>query len=287
VQSKSQRKVKGLGGIVFLCLLWGIAASAERVKVAVVSFSPPQDAPVNVSQSVINRYKDETAGALEAHIRTAASNGARLIVTPEFGTVGYPATPGLPPEEQEFQNRDEIQPYVETMSGKTVKRFGSLANELNVWLVIGFAEHETSTDRYFNTLVGFNPEGKVVRKYRKIHLFEGETKFLSAGDSRSYFDTEFGRVGMFTCYDIHFGNPAGDLVSKDHAEIIAFGTSWVGKNGMSVFRQFAESHHVYMLAANHTYFPDSGVISPDGEIQSHTQADGPVYGYVEITRRGR
>jgi predicted amidohydrolase len=267
-------------GLVF-ALFWGLAASAERVKVAVVSFSPTQDCPVNVAQSTVNRYKEETAEALEGYIREAASEGARLIVTPEFSTVGYPATPGLPPEEQEFQNRGEIAPYVETLAGKTVKRFGKLAKELEVWLVIGFAEVDPSTDEYFNTLVAFNPHGKVAQSYRKIHLFEGERKFLSEGDERKYFDTEFGRVGLFTCYDIHFAEPATNLVSKDHARFIAFGTSWVGKNGMATFKRFAEANQVYVLAANHIYFPDSGVISPNGTIQSHTQSNGPVYGYVE------
>jgi len=251
----------------------------KYVKVAAVAFSPG-DAPIDVPQAVVDRFKKQSRDDLVEEIRAAAKNGARMVVTPEFGMIGYPDIPELPPEEDEFQNREQLKPFVESIDGPKVKYFQKLAKELAIWLVVGIAEVDPG-DRYFNTLVAVSPEGKVVATYRKINLFEGETKFLSRGSSRSFFDTEFGRVGLFTCFDIHFDHPARDLVRKDHAEIIAFGTSWVGRGGLAAYQSFARSNRVYFVAANHMYFPDTGVISPDGSIQSHIRSStGPAYGYI-------
>ncbi|MGE3975476.1 MAG: carbon-nitrogen hydrolase family protein [Bdellovibrionales bacterium] len=261
----------------------GTFPPAEYVKVATIAFTPPGNAPVDTTQAEVNRYKVATAAALEAQIRAAAKGGAKLIVTPEFGTVGYPDIPELPDEEDEFQNREQIKPYVETVDGTTARKFGALANQLNVWLVVGIAEVAPTTNRYYNTILAINPQGQMVQSYRKIQLFEGEKNFLSAGSKRVFFTTEWGKVGLFTCYDIHFAHPATDLVTQDGVSVIAFPTSWVGRGGMSTFRQFALSNKVYFLAANHTYFPDSGVVSPNGRAQSHIRTAGIAYGYIKKT----
>lgn len=248
-------------------------------KVAVIAFSPPEDAPVDVPQSTINAYKKRTADAMEDQITEAAKNGAEMVITPEFGMIGYPDIPNLPNEEDEFQNREQIKPYLESITGPTVKRFQGVAKKLGIYLLFGIAELDRG--KYYNTLVVVDNKGKTIATYRKINLFEGESKFLDAGSKRVTVDTPFGKMGMMTCYDIHFPNPATDMVQKDKIKIMAFATSWVGKGGMSTFKQFAKDNKVYFLAANHTYFPDSGVIDPTGKIQSHIQqSDGPAYGYL-------
>jgi predicted amidohydrolase len=260
----------------------GNYSSRKYLKVAVIAFSPPGDAPVDVPKSVIDRYKERTADNLEDDIRAAANNGAKYIATPEFGTVGYPDIPELSDEEDEFQNRGQIKPYLEKLNGKTVTRFGKLAKELKVWLTVGIAEIGNDGG-YYNTLVVLNDSGKVETSYRKINLFEGETHFLDAGDERVYFEhPEIGRVGLMTCYDIWFANPAFNLVNKDGIQVMSFSTSWVGDDGIKAFQSFAKKNEVYFMAANHTYFPDSGVIDPKGKIQSHIRSQsGAAYGYIK------
>jgi hypothetical protein len=45
----------------------------------------------------------------------------------------------------------------------------------------------------------------------------------------------------------------------------------------------AVGNDAYMLAANQQYFPDSGVINPDGTAQSHIrQTNGLAYGYLPV-----
>jgi len=58
-----------------------------------------------------------------------------------------------------------------------------------------------------------NPDGEVVAKHRKVHLFDidvpgkitfRESDTLTAGSSTTSFDTPFGKIGVAICYDIRF-----------------------------------------------------------------------------------
>lgn len=59
-------------------------------------------------------------------------------------------------------------------------------------------------DRAFNAAVVYGPEGDVLGQYRKTHLALGEEESITAGDSLEPIATPFGRLGIFTCYDINF-----------------------------------------------------------------------------------
>lgn len=259
----------------------------EFVQVAGIALDPG-NAPVDVAQSVVERYKKGLADKVEHFVREAAKHGAKMVVTPEFSLVGYPDIPELSEEEDDFQNPQQILQYAETMSGPSVKRFSALAKELDIFLTIGIAEKGSGREEVFNTLVVLDPKGKIVTSYRKINLFGLEHKFLQPGSKRVFWESPWGRVGMMTCCDINFQDPADDLVERDHIKIMAFSSSWVGKNPLGTFSRWACGHKVWFIAANDTYFPGSGVFDPQGNMQSHVvKAEGPAYGFIKIkdTRR--
>ncbi|MDI1290355.1 MAG: carbon-nitrogen family hydrolase, partial [bacterium] len=59
----------------------------------------------------------------------------------------------------------------------------------------------------YNTSMLFDPEGRLVVTYRKIHLFGfegGETTLMSSGDELVVVDTPLGPTGLATCYDLRF-----------------------------------------------------------------------------------
>lgn len=65
----------------------------------------------------------------------------------------------------------------------------------------------------YNTCLAFGPDGAIIAKHRKVHLFDidipGGIKFtesdtLSPGDALATFDTPWGRVGLGICYDMRF-----------------------------------------------------------------------------------
>src|SRR4029078_12045810 len=92
--------------------------------------------------------------------------------------------------------------------------------ELRVYLTIPLLEREgelpTQSDvadsaepeiapRYFNTVCLASPEGKLVAHYRKLNPWPYPEKSWATPGDRGIqtFDTEFGRVGLAICFDIH------------------------------------------------------------------------------------
>lgn len=67
--------------------------------------------------------------------------------------------------------------------------------------------------RIYNTAYVFDRQGNCIAKHRKMHLFDinvkggqcfRESDTLTAGDSVTTFETEFGIFGICICYDIRF-----------------------------------------------------------------------------------
>jgi predicted amidohydrolase len=56
----------------------------------------------------------------------------------------------------------------------------------------------------FNSSVVFGPDGKLLGKYDKTHLAPGEEKKFEWGQSLEPVATPFGKLGIFTCWDINF-----------------------------------------------------------------------------------
>jgi predicted amidohydrolase len=226
--------------------------------------------------------KDHARKELERYIREAAANGAKLVITPEFGVLAYPDIPELPPEEDEFRTPQELAPYVEAIpGGKTTEVFSKLAAELKIYLHVGLAEVDLGSGRYYNTVIAFNPDGNIVAKYHKATLFSQENDFLTAGTEPGYYDSPWGQIAIIICADV-YGTFPMNVYRQLHMPVLALSTSWSQPNsGMDAFIRGAQQNGSYLLAANQTYFPDSGVVNPDGTKQSHIrQSVGVAYGYL-------
>ncbi len=255
---------------------------ADYIKVAAVQWNPYQDAPVGASKAEIKAYLNSNRKTMAEKIAEAATNGAQFIVLSEFAVVGYPDIPELPPEEDEFRSREDIKDFVDTIPGDSTAFFTKVALKHKVWIQFGMAELEQKTNKYFNTAVVINDKGQMVATFRKNNLYEGETHFLSPGSKLTTFESPMGKVGLVICADIY----DYDLLHKYKAmgvKVLSLSTSWAQMNsGMGYFQRAAEYNKAYVIAANQTYFPDSGVINPDGSKQSHVRQSRDViaYGFI-------
>jgi omega-amidase len=82
----------------------------------------------------------------------------------------------------------------------------------DIWL-IGGSIPERNGDKLYNTCVVVNPNGDIVGKHRKVHLFDidipgkmtfQESATLSAGDNVTVVDSPWGSIGIGICYDLRF-----------------------------------------------------------------------------------
>lgn len=168
------------------------------------------------------KEKKRNLEKIENLIRESASKGARLIVTPEMATTGYI-----------WSNRNEIKPFVETIPGNTTDIMCKIANELDVYIVIGLAEVDKDTDDYFNTAVLIGPEG-IIGRYRKVHPYMAEPLWAKNGNEGfKVFNTEIGRIGLAICMDLTFFESSRVLQLKE-CDIICAPVNWFGELAPSI-----------------------------------------------------
>lgn len=147
----------------------------------------------------------------ERLIRRAAAAGAQLIATPE-------ATTYLGPHDRKVA-------LAEPVYGPTHRRFGALAAELGVTLLVGSVAEAAPEHpgRTYNTSLLFGPEGTLLATYRKLHLFDvdipGGVRFQEsattvAGDAVVVAQTAHATLGLSVCYDLRFPELYRQLVDR-------------------------------------------------------------------------
>ena len=149
---------------------------------------------------------DTNLRSADALVQEAASQGAELVALPEyFCLLGQRDTDKLAVQEQ--AGTGPIQQFL----ADAAQRYG-------VWLVGGTMPISTSqANQVRNTCLVFNPQGKQVARYDKIHLFAfdngteryDESRVLEPGNTPVCFtlpsrDGHSWRVGLSVCYDLRF-----------------------------------------------------------------------------------
>lgn len=141
---------------------------------------------------------DSSDRSKEENIERAANlidraRGANLILLPELWNIGY-------------FSFDKYYEKAETSEGATLSMVRSKAVDHGAYILSGsIVEREGSA--FYNTNYLIDPAGKVLGKYRKIHLFgldSKEPQLLSPGKEICTVKTNFGVFGLATCYDLRF-----------------------------------------------------------------------------------
>lgn len=151
----------------------------------------------------VGANKSHNLVAAAKHVKEAAAKGAQLVSLPEcfnspYGTKFFPE-------------------YAENIpNGESCQALRDMATENKVYL-IGGSIPESDGDKLYNTSTIWSPDGELVGKYRKMHLFDidvpgkitfKESEVLSPGNDFLAFETPFGKIGMGICYDIRFSDLA-------------------------------------------------------------------------------
>jgi len=155
----------------------------------------------------------------EANVRRASElldqvGEVDLVLLPEIWTVGYFAFDAY---------RDES----ESLAGPTVSMLREKASAKGCF-VFGGSIVENADDAYYNTSVLIDREGGIVGRYRKIHLYghqSEEAKLLKRGDAVTVCDTELGKIGLSTCYDLRFPELYRKMAAMG-AEIFLVASAW-------------------------------------------------------------
>ncbi|KAG0194177.1 hypothetical protein DFQ28_001314 [Apophysomyces sp. BC1034] len=140
----------------------------------------------------------QAAGEL---IAEAAADGAQLALLPEyFCFMGH-------------RDADKLTVRETPGDGPIQQFLADAAARHRVWVIGGTLPLVApEPERVMNTTLVFDPQGRTVARYDKIHLFNfekdgeslDEAQTIRPGTGVVAFDAPFGRVGLSVCYDLRF-----------------------------------------------------------------------------------
>lgn len=212
--------------------------------------------------------------ALDRLVRGAAADGAQLVVVPEF----FPMIGATDEARLAIRELPGDGPLQELLSG--------LAKALGIWLIGGSIPMAGSDpSRALNSTLVFDPEGKQISRYDKMHLFGfkagaeayDESLSIEAGDAPVAFDTPFARIGLSICYDLRFPEYFRALGPVDILVLPAAFTATTGEAHWEVLlRARAIENQCYVIASAQGGRHETGrktwghsmIIDPWGEILS-------------------
>ncbi len=156
-------------------------------------------------------------GDLEGNIKRLAeateeiaAKGVDYAVFPETAVSGYL-----------FSDFTELNPYLDTIPGKTTTAILPILAKTGMYMSVGIAEKDTQTGLAYNSAVLMGPEG-IIGKYRKTGLNSQDQKVFAIGDTGiKTFDTPIGRIALLICYDDTYWQYAR-LAALEGAQIIGW-----------------------------------------------------------------
>ncbi|HCG79171.1 MAG TPA: amidohydrolase [Oceanospirillales bacterium] len=209
--------------------------------------------------------------ALSVLISEAASQGADLVLLPEMCL---------------SMNSDYYQELAEDSA--TLDWLAAQAATHSLWLVAGAVPQPAPGDdaRVRSASLVFNPEGELVKRYDKIHLFDvdvgdaqgsyRESDTFSSGSDIVNIETPVGNIGLTICFDLRFPEQYQALRDAG-ADIILVPAAFTHTTGEAHWEILLKARAIetqcYVLAANQCGWHDdkrrtwghSMIIDPWGE----------------------
>lgn len=202
--------------------------------------------------------KDESMETAAHYVNQSADYGASIVCLPEMWNCPY--------------GNKYFREYSENESGESMEFMSDLARENEIYLV-GGSIPENDQGKIYNTSYVFSPNGELLGKHRKMHLFdidiEGSIRFMESdtlanGDKITVIDTEFCKIGIAVCFDIRFPEMFMEM-AKMGAELIILPASFNTTTGPShwelLIRSRAMDNQLYLAACSSARSEDAPYIA--------------------------
>lgn len=248
-------------------------STKDSVKVAAVQLD-------GYDKGDVPREGYDPTARIVSYIDRAGKDNAQLVVFPEY-VLGHIRVPG---------------PQTE--------RISAAAKAQQIYVIVGCWE-ALEEGKFANTALIFGRDGEIEGKYRKTHaaidhwdpqgppwakppadksrewMIRNDPEWImEAGKDLPVFELDFGRVGVMTCYDGWFPEPAR-VMSLRGAEVIV----WINGRGGSVEDFIVKStvfrSHVAMITANQAY--GSGTMIADWPARILARTPDKTEAYISST----
>ncbi|KQK31913.1 hypothetical protein ARD30_08640 [Bosea thiooxidans] len=183
----------------------------------------PNDVVIAVAQMVGGPDIGANLEAIARLTAEAASRGARLVVFPEAAMFDFTAS------------AEAIAAVARSEGIRFEAALRDLAIEHDVAIVAGLYG-EGQGRLATNTMVAWSPEGTVLGRYEKLHLYDAFHYRESEKNQTAPLQPDFGeltlfeldglRFGLMNCYDIRFPEMSRLLVDRG-ADVLLVASGWV------------------------------------------------------------
>ncbi|MFV9474608.1 carbon-nitrogen hydrolase family protein [Advenella sp. RU8] len=256
-----------------------LASDFSRLKVAVAQFPAVNDIEAN------KKYIQDLTGQ-------AVSQGAELLVFPEAAMCSFGSD--LP----------TLREIAQQHSPGFIAFMQDLAHSYKMHIIVGVLSlsDDPAEARVTNQLLVINPEGEVIVRYTKLHVYDAfnfkESDKVKPGDIKAdgselgLFKVKDFTIGLVNCYDLRFPELSRALAVKG-ADVISVSAAWIAgpykENHWEILlRARAIENTCYVLASGQTATRCTGnsmIIDPMGSVISGC-ADQPGLA-VNVLEKGR
>lgn len=174
--------------------------------------------PVALIQERNHGDAEANLAIIESRVAEAAAQGAKLVLLQELHNGAY------------FCQHESVDEFdlAEPIPGPSTERLGALAKQHGVVLVASLFERRAA-GLYHNTAVVFEKDGRLLGKYRKMHIPDDpgfyEKFYFTPGDlGFAPIDTSVGRLGVLVCWDQWYPE-AARLMALAGAELLLYPTA--------------------------------------------------------------
>jgi len=228
--------------------------------------------------------KDENHHTAAQFVQRARSeHNADIVALPECWNCPY-ANSAFPEFAEDLSKMTESSPSAALLS--------RLARENEIYL-IGGSIPEREGEKLYNTSLTFGPQGQLLGKFRKIHLFDvdvpGKIKFiesdtLSPGQDATIIDTEWGKIGVGICFDLRFPE-LSRYYQEQGCNVVVFPGAFNMTTGPAhwelLLRSRALDYQMYICAvsparsdtSSYTAWGHSTIVNPWGTVIATTEHD--------------
>ena len=243
-----------------------MASASDKVAVGLIQMNCGADPRANLDKAI-------------AKIEEAAKRGAQIVCTQELFRAHYPC------QTEDPRNFD----LAEAIPGPTSEALGAVAKARKI-VIVGSIFERRAAGVYHNTAVVIDEAGKIVGRYRKMHIPDDpryyEKYYFTPGDlDFAAHKTSRGAVGTLVCWDQWFPE-AARLTAMAGAQIIFYPTAigwWHGEPEKvrpkqvnaweTIQRSHAISNGLFVAAVNRVgveadleFWGSSFVADPFGEV---------------------
>lgn len=143
---------------------------------------------------------DKNMGKIDKFVKEAYRYEVELLIFPELANTGY------------ILDSKKEKKLAEKSDGKFVWKIKEYSKKYKMHIIAGYLEKED--EKFYNSIVFTDDNGKILANYRKRYLWKKENILFEKGSETVVVDTEFGKIGLAICYDMEFPEPSREMALK-------------------------------------------------------------------------